>query len=379
VSEKPQPSRRRFAVRSLSGRFALGSWLATTASLMLFALVAFVVVVVSELAEPNAPTRDEIDWEAGRDVIMALLLALPVGMGIAVGGSLWLTRRTLAPIADVIRAASEMTAQNLARRLPVPAQDDELRALVIAQNALFERLEAGFGAVSRFAASASHEIRTPLAVVESELEIALRRPRSEEEWRRSAQRSLDELQRLNRVVEALFEYARVDGIAPTTGRRASARIVVDALLSSLASLAEPRGLTLSLYEAPQEEVWVRISSDALGIVLSNLLSNALRYTPAGGTICVVIEHPVADRVVIHVDDSGPGVAAAELNEIFSPFVRGLEGNRANHRDVQHAGLGLGLSMAKRIVESHAGALSIARSPANGARFSVALPLAAGAT
>ena len=369
---------RRFVLRSLSGRFAFGSWLTTTISLVLFALVAFVVVVISELGEPTALSRDQIDWEAGRDVIVALLVALPVGMGIAVGGSLWLTRRTLAPIADVIRAATEMTAQNLRRRLPVPTQDDELRELVLAQNALFERLESGFGAVSRFAASASHEIRTPLAAVESELEVALRRPRSQEEWRRAAQRSLDELQRLNRVVEALFEFARLDGVVSTPDSRASVRIVADGLLSKFAIQAATCELTLVSREAQDEEIWARISPDALSIVLSNLLSNALRYTPAGGRVTITIEAPDSERALIQVEDTGPGIDDEDAAGIFTAFVRGIQGRQANCREGSDAnGLGLGLSIAKRIVDHHRGTLSVSRSSAGGACFLLDLPRAEG--
>ncbi|MFO0551329.1 MAG: ATP-binding protein [Polyangiaceae bacterium] len=376
---KTNPLRR----RSLSRRFAIGSVLVTVATLVFFAFTAFVVMVISELAEANALSVSEVDQEAATNVLVAMAIALPFGIPLAVGASRWLTRRTLAPIAQVVAAAREATARNLTCRLPVPTQDDELRDLVLAENALFERLQVGFETLSQFAANASHEIRTPLAVAESELEIALRRPRSDEEWRAAAQRSLESLRQINQIVEALLQFARADAVLPGTEERADVRSTVERIISEHHAVAESHAITVSL-EAADAPLIGRANDQSLAIAFSNLLSNAIRYTPERGRVLVTLEHSGATAIV-RVEDDGPGVTGEEA--VFQPFVRGVQGRRMNKRaealravgQVDTAGLdvsiGLGLSITKRLVEHWGGSITVDRSPTlGGARFSMTLAL-----
>jgi signal transduction histidine kinase len=362
---------------TLHGRLALGALLSTAVSLVVFAVAAYVVVLADELSEPSDMTPAQINWETGREVLMAMAVAMPLSLLIAAGGSLWLSRRVLAPLDQIVRSAREMTAHDLERRLPLPPADDELRALVLAQNALFARLDDGFKALSRFASDASHELRTPLTVIGNELEIALRRPRTPEEWRGAAERSLDELRRLHRLVEALIELARADAASPIADGRVGARSLVAELVSKLAPAAASAGIELRADSAEGGEIWLHGSEEALRVALSNLLSNALRYTPRGGRISAAAErNGAAALVAIHVDDSGPGVDPREAEAIFTPFVRGARGREADERESDgRRGLGLGLSIAKRIVERHRGTLSVRSSSSGGARFTIELPAA----
>lgn len=360
---------------TLRRRFARWSLLSTAVSLLVFGLVVFVVFVMHEESEADDASLADVSWEAAGEVLIAMAVALPLGLAIAAGGSLWLSRRALAPVDEVVRAAHEMTARDLQRRLPVPTADDELRSLVIAQNALFARLEQGFSALSRFAGDASHELRTPLAVLANELEVALNRPRSVAEWEEAAQRMRVELVRMHRLVEALLAIARADNTP--AGRdvvACDAGLVLVDTVARHGAIAASRGIDVRL--APvAPALWVQADLDTVAIVLSNLLANALRYTPAGGSIRASIER-TPDGVVTHVDDTGAGVAPDEAEVIFSSFARGREGRAADAREPESPrGLGLGLSLVRRIVDRCGGSVAVVRSELGGARFSVTWPAA----
>jgi signal transduction histidine kinase len=373
VSDHPPPIPIPWS-RSLRGRFAIWLVLTSFASLFVFALIVFVVFIVDELSEPSTLTTSQIDWDAASDVGVAMAIALPFALVISGVGSVWLSRRTLAPITAVIDAARGMTSRDLERRLPIPAQRDELQALVLAQNALFARLEQGFASLSRFAANASHEVRTPLAVVTTELEVALRRPRTEPEWRRAAERSLEELHRLNRLVAALLDLARAESGRPTLSNGAPLCEIVRRLTAQCRPLAATRAIQLELV-ADAEDARVTVGDDALAIAFSNLLANAVRYTPHGGRVTVRVE---ADerRARVDVEDTGPGVRPDEAATILLPFARGHAGRDADRRDGEGArGLGLGLSIARQVVEQYGGELLVDTEREAGARFSLSLPLA----
>src|SRR4051812_26379064 len=194
--------------QSLRGRVALWMVAAAALSLALFTVSAYVVVRFAEAVERgDAALADE---ESRRQVFTALGIAAPIGLALSIAGALWLSRRALAPVDRVIAALRDLTVESLDRRLDAPARDGELRALVVAFNDALDRLERGHRALAMFAADASHELRTPLAAVCSELEIALRRPRSPDEWAQSARTALDELRRLARVTDSLLRFAQAD-------------------------------------------------------------------------------------------------------------------------------------------------------------------------
>src|ERR1044071_2631838 len=181
-------------IRSLRGRVALWMFIATSMSLAIFAIAAYVAIRVEESIERSDP---DVAAEASRrQVLTPLAIAAPLGLALSTIGALWLSRRALAPVDRTIKAAREITVDNLDRRIDLPERDDELRALVVALNDLLDRVERGHRALAMFTADASHELRTPIAAIASELEVALRRPRSPDEWAQSARTALAELHRL---------------------------------------------------------------------------------------------------------------------------------------------------------------------------------------
>ena len=351
--------------RSLRTRLALWMALSTAFTVAVFA-VAVYVFVRAEAAEAGGGVGED----GGEQVLAAMAIAGPLCLALSVAGALMVSRRALAPIDAVVCKANAMTSEDLHERLEVPENDDELRDLVLSLNALLQRLDGGFSALARCAASAAHELRTPLAVVTSELEIALRRPRDAAEWERTARASLDELRRLARMVEALLELARETGV---TSERFELRERLDQVLSALDASVTARGARL---ERPDDgpPVWLRGDPELLLGAVRELVNNATRYARDGGAVHVRVEHPGGPRVAIHVDDDGPGVDPAERAAIFHPFVRGSPRPAEDPRD---AGVGLGLAIASRRVEAGGGTLTVGDSPEGGARFTLVVPTSDG--
>jgi len=368
-SPMPERSRPR---RSLRRRLAAWMVLSTLASLAVFAIAAYAMVVIEEQGEeaevadraaPASPeSDDEIADDARDEMLLAMAIAAPLALAISVGGALMLARKALAPIDEVIAAAGAMTAAELDQRLPVPARDDELAALTGALNGLFARLEQGFAALGRYATEASHELRTPLAVMATELEVALRRPRTPEAWVATATTTLAELRRLTEVVEALLALARPSDA--TARARFSLDACVEDACASAAASAAAAGVTLTI--AATAAIEIEGVEAMLAIAIGNLLGNAIRYTPAGGAVSVRLAQNAA-TATITIDDTGPGVAPAERARIFEPFGRGAAGAG---RD----GTGLGLAIARRIALEHGGELSVDDAPGGGARFALRVAL-----
>jgi signal transduction histidine kinase len=270
-------------------------------------------------------------------------------------------RRTLRPIEAVIAQASTMTVDDLDRRIEVPPDRDELRAMIETLNALFSRLSAGFRDLHAFAADVSHELRTPLAAVILELEVAARRERSPAEWEATAERALATLRRTVELVEALLALAR--GGIPGTREPADVAAVVDEVAGTFAARAQTAGVTL--VQVSEGAALATIDRISVALALGAVIDNAIRYTPRGGRVELAVA-PSASGIEIAVDDTGPGVAADERARIFAPLSRGTAGR-------EHAGLGLGLAIARRAIEASGGRIAVGSSNLGGARFTLAVP------
>ncbi len=364
---------------SLRQRLAVWVGLSTAVSLTVFAGVSFYVVLLEDTkpdedGEP-ADSFEEAFGDVERQVLTAMAFAAPVGLGLAIGGAYWVTRRMIKPIDSVISAARAITPSDLSVRLPVPPVADELQALVIAMNDSFARLENGFAALSRFTGHASHELRTPIATLRSELEVGLRRQRTAEEWEVIARSSLEEVTRLTALVDGLLRYTRAEASLPgSLGSTELAELLAEVIASSRPKEGGPEIVLEIPHELEQHGVWVDGDRDALSSVFSNLLRNAQWFAGARGKIAIKIVGSPPGRVTIHVDDNGPGIAVDERALIFEPFTRGSV-ERAS-RGVAQApeGVGLGLSIARQIVRAAGGEIQASDSPLGGARLSVELRL-----
>ena len=360
--------------RGLARRLAMWIALCTAASFLVFALIAY-RVINDELSEPEHHSSTQIARDAAREVGAALLVVAPLVLLLAVAGTVLITRRVLRPLEQVVAAAAAVSVRELDRRLPLPSTHDEVRRVVIAFNQLLARLETGFAALGRFATEASHELRTPLTVIGTELEIMLHKPRPSEEWESSARVCLDEIRHLTRLIEALLDMSRAEHDEP--GEDVDLDPIIAHVLHSAGARASSRGVALLTRRDPAlRAARVRGSHSALTSALLNIVDNAVRYTAPGSEVVVSLLG-TSGRLCVQIDDSGPGVPPVELERIFEPFARGSVGVRADALtpdERSSTGVGLGLTISRRILELHAANIGVDRSPTGGARFSIEFPV-----
>ncbi len=295
---------------------------------------------------------------------------VPLVLLVASLGGYFLARKSLAPIALMNAQTQRITAENLSSRLDVTNPRDELGQLATTINALLARLDATFTEQQRFIADASHELRTPLAVLRGETEVALEQNRGAEDYRESLALIKDEAERLTRIVENLFILAR-QPVDQHSIMKEPLRLneVVSECVRSAQVLATQRGLRLHL-DGATSEVNFTGDDEMLKRMLLNLLDNAVKYTAPGGDVGVALSTQNGSARIV-VTDSGIGIPASDRPRIFDRFYRV---DKARSRAL--GGAGLGLSIAKWIVEAHGGTIAVQSAPKQGSEFIVQLPLKA---
>ena len=303
-----------------------------------------------------------------RRVSLFFAMVLVVVVVSSAVGSWWLAGRAVRPVHEVMDQAEAIGAGSLDRRIRAYADTREYRRLVEVLNTMLARIQRAFEAQNRFTADASHELRSPLTALRGEIEIALRRERSPEEYRRVLASAHEEILRLSRIAEDLLTLARADaGALPSDGVMevgATARGIVDRLRPRAAA----RDVDLEL--EVEEEGTVPLDAGLVGQVLWNLTENALKFSPRGGTVAVRAGRD-GDRLAMEVRDEGPGLGP-EPERLFDRFVR-LDPART--REGERSGTGLGLAIVRAIVDELGGEVVAENLPGGGARFRVLLPLA----
>jgi two-component system, OmpR family, sensor kinase len=296
-------------------------------------------------------------WQLGG----AGLAVLAVGLA---GG--WLaSARILRPIKAISATASAISATNLSERIDPATVDRELEGLARVLNATFDRLEAAFDRQARFTADASHELRTPLAVLRSQAQLALSRPRSDEDYRKAIEECLRAAERMTALVEGLLTLARADAGKLDLRREPVdlKRVTADAI-TQLRPLAEGLGIAVAAKLVPAE---VRGDPNRLGQVVTNLVTNAVRYNKPGGQVRVVLQYSDG-KAVLRVEDTGVGIPEADRPHVFERFYR-VDKDRSR----LSGGTGLGLAICKSIVEGHGGTISLTSEVDRGTTFEVRLP------
>ncbi len=298
--------------------------------------------------------------------LLVLLILTPVALAGSALGGWFLARRALRPVDTMVEAARRIEAEDLTQRIPALSSDDELGRLAAVLNDMLARLERSFGTVRRFSADAAHELRTPLTILKGEIEVALSSSQAPAEIRQTLASCLEEVERLNSLVEDLLLMARLEGNALSAAPKPVdlAQVLEDVApaLSELAARAG-NGCTVS----PVPPVWIEGYDSLLFRLVFNLAENAIKYTPAGGKIEVTLQ-PQNGAAVLEVKDNGPGIGADALEHIFDPFYRGDPAREGG-------GTGLGLALVRSIVQLHQGRITVSSAPGEGSCFQVYLPLA----
>lgn len=305
--------------------------------------------------------------ETARSHFLFILLGLtPIALGGAALGGWFLARRALAPVDNMVEAAHKIEAEDLSRRIDTAESNDELGRLAGVLNDMLARLERSFTAVRHFSADAAHELRTPLTILKGEIEVALRSPHPEEEYRRVLSSCLEEVDRLSALVQDLLFLARSDsGNVTITKAPVNLAEVLAEVTPPLRALAETSGVDFSLSTIPP--LWVPGNASMLFRLLFNLGENAIKYTPAGGSVHIGLNQN-GQEASLEVRDTGPGIPPEEQERIFDRFYRG---DPARSR----GGTGLGLALARSIALLHNGRVSVESAAGKGSCFRVVLPLA----
>lgn len=308
----------------------------------------------------------EIEQTLG-ELFAALKVGLPFVVVVAVVGGYWLARSSLRQVDLIARTAQEITAHHLDRRLPMPASGDEIARLTATLNDMIARLEQSFQQIQQFTSDASHELRTPLAILMGELELMLRRPHTAEEYQAALASALEEVGRLSKVVGGLLELSSAEsGQTRMDWELLNFTELVAAVAEDFSVLAEEQGIALTT----NLQQYVQLVGDRVRLrqVVINLLDNAIKYTPRGGTVSVQLQVEDASALLI-VGDTGIGIPAADLPHVFDRFYRV---DKARHRTP--GGSGLGLSIVQWIVQAHNGSISVESNEGSGTTFRVRFPL-----
>jgi heavy metal sensor kinase len=301
-------------------------------------------------------------------LLLSLLLGVPLLGLVAVGGGLILVGRALAPVVQIARSAEQITLHNLNERLSLTDTGDELEHLSLALNRMIARLSEALEQNRRFLADASHELRTPLAALRGEMESVVEQARALPELSDRAGSALEEVDRLVKIVDALFAISRLDsGEAQQEWARFDLAPLAASTTEQMSLLAEDKGVSVACNV--QGNVSVEGDRARIKQVVVNLLDNAIKYTPSGGSINLNV-HAQERTAVIEVADTGMGIPASALPHIFERFFRV---DKARSRDA--GGAGLGLAIVKSICLAHGGQVSVESSEGHGSRFKVELPLA----
>lgn len=288
----------------------------------------------------------------------ALLLVLSIA-----GGS-FLAARALEPVARISSTARTMVGGNLAARIPIEDTDSELEDVARALNTTFDRLQAALEQQRQFTADASHEFRTPLAVLRAEFDWALKRPRSDAEYRDAIIKANQAVHRLADLSNRLLTLARGHHAPGTTAARINLAELMADTMRLLAPLAEQRDVTI---EADLQPAWIHGDRGLLADAFSNLITNAVTYNQPGGHVAVRTG-TAGDGSEVVVRDTGIGIAASDLPHIFDRFFRA---DRARSRE--SGGSGLGLAIVKAVVTAHQGAISCRSQPGEGSEFTLRFP------
>jgi two-component system OmpR family sensor kinase len=302
--------------------------------------------------------------EALKGLLNQLLVLGPLALLLSSGLGYVLAAAALRPVEAMRRRAAEISTENPGRRLPLPAARDEIHRLGLTVNAMLQRLEMGLQRERRFVADASHELRTPLALLRTELELALRRPRSREELEEAVRSAADEVDRLARLAEDLLVLARADESGlPLRQEPIETHELLDGVARRFAARAETAARRVEVDTGDGGT----IVGDRLRLeqALGNLVDNALRH--GAGTISLEAHHRDG-RVELHVTDEGAGFPWEFLPRAFDRFARA--------DDARGSGAaGLGLAIVDVIARAHGGSAAAANGATRGAVVILTLPAA----
>ena len=311
-------------------------------------------------------TMDSVEHTLNR-LLLALLVSMPVALAVSLAGGWFMAGRALRPVDAITLAAQRIAEGDLTQRLTAPASADEIGRLTNTFNDMIDRLETSFRQIRQFSSDVSHEMRTPLTVMRGETELALRRPRENEDYKAVMESNLEEIDRMTRIVDELLFLSRAD---MGEVKMEHLTVPLDWLIEDVQRQASLLGQEQNIQVALISNVPAVVSGDELRLreLFLNLVDNAIKYSRFGGTVemALTIEQGQAR---LSVTDHGIGIAEEDWPQIFDRFYR-----TDNARAHTKKGTGLGLAICSWIAESHHGRIEVQSQVGEGSTFTVWLPL-----
>lgn len=308
---------------------------------------------------------------------LLVVIGALVGLLTPIGG-FWLAVRATRPIADILKAAVRLEPTRLTDRLPVRGTNDELDRLARTINRLLDQIAKHVERQESFIADAAHELRGPLAAIRNTLEMALASRLSAEDSRQLLQEAIEQTSQLSKLASDLLVLAESSEISvPQYAADVDMQEIASGMVDMFSGAAEEAGIEVACEVRGNTSRHLRVAGIATRLreVVSNLLENALRFTPRGGSIRVAVEaHPASRTISLIVEDTGCGIGESDIARVFDRFYQ-ADASRSR-RDGRRGG-GLGLSICRAIIESHGGTIDLQSQLANGSpgwtKVTVTLP------
>jgi signal transduction histidine kinase len=317
-------------------------------------------------ASPTDELEDRVQ-DAGIYIAVSSLLLL----GVTVLLALWGIRRGLFPLQTLARQAALVSTHNWELRLPQDVHEiTELRPLTESMTEMLGRLQHSFVEQREFMGNAAHELKTPVAVLKSTLQSLLHRPRSSEDYRVGLEHALEDLERLEQLLQWMLRLARAEQWAHGALRRDLEIIDINntcgEAVERIRNLAKARHTAIRI--STNGPVPLRADPEDLQLVWINLLENAVRYSPEFSVVEVTVTRSDGGLARVAFEDHGAGIAPSDLPHVFERFYRGDPS-----RTRATGGFGLGLAIAKALVEAYGGTITAESAPGKGTRMTVELP------
>ena len=297
-------------------------------------------------------------------IIMIISIITAISATIIVG--YFMAKKTMKPVDQIRRAAVKISSSNLDERIDIKGRKDELGRLAETFNAMIARLKDSFHRINQFSIDVSHELKTPLTILKGETELALRKERTNEEYKRSMESNLEEIDRMSRIIDDLLLLSKAETKDIILNmERVDLRDLLADVCMDMKIFSQNKGVEVVVKELED----VRIAGDELKLrrMITNIVENAVKYGRTGGQV-VVSSYLQNGYVCIDVKDDGVGISGNDIKFIFDRFYRA---DRSRKRE---SGSGLGLSISKWIAEAHKGTIEVESKPASGSLFTIKLPM-----
>ena len=317
----------------------------------------------------------DLIWNQLKQNLLVLLLASPLVLAGAAWAGYRVVGRALDPVSKMAHRAEQINSERLNERLPVENPHDELGHLARVFNAMLSRIEQSFEQLQRFTADASHELRTPLAAIRSIGEVRLREGATPEEYRDTIGSMLEEVNRLTTIVESLLTLSRAD----------AGQIRIQVSVFPLLALVRESAALLEVLIEDKQLKFTLAGDESIGVqgdrlyirqAIVNILHNAVKFTPEGGSITARVECRGEGCAELSVTDTGPGVPPEHAAKVFERFYR-VDESRTGRAHGSEMGAGLGLSVARWAVEVNNGEIGVRSATGSGATFWIQLPAVGG--